>query len=86
MANLACAATATVARRPDGDYADTVFTCPTNGRQYLSVHAPLDFGIGVSTTCYWCDSSMRVRGQHPDFDAAAPQVHMYPLEDAEVAP
>ena len=69
-----------VAPRADHDYRETVFTCPTNGRRYLSVTEPLDFGISVATSCYWCDTSARRRGQDTGFDAAAPQCHMYPLE------
>jgi hypothetical protein len=68
-----------VARRADGDYAEVELVCPTNGRRYLSIKPPIVYTTSVAAACYWCDIYGKRRGQDTDFDAAAPQTHMYPL-------
>lgn len=66
-----------VERPADGDYGDTLFICPTNGRQYEASRVR---GVGrnaVATACYWCDAYGKVRGQDRGFDCDNPQWHTY---------
>jgi hypothetical protein len=73
-----------IPRAPQGDYADTVFRCPTHPdeRAYLSVRPPElhddSAAPYVSTHCYWCDAYRRLRGDR-GFSADEPQSHAYPI-------
>jgi len=69
-----------VARRADGDYDQVNFICPTNGRAYASVRPPQAYRTRIGASCYWCDADGHVRGDR-DFDAKAPECHLYDLED-----
>lgn len=71
-----------IARRTDGDYSNVDFICPTNGREYtpLASRPPVVYDDPVapyvSISCYWCDTSRRLRGE-PGFDRDKPQPHGY---------
>ena len=69
-----------VAREMSGDYTETAFTCPTNGRHYLSVRDPIARPRSVVAYCFWCDTHARVRGESVAFKASEPQPHEYPIE------
>lgn len=69
-----------VARRANNDYTETEFLCPTVDRRYLSVRPPIAYTTSVAAACYWCDAYGRKRTDR-GFDAAAPECHMYPLDE-----
>lgn len=73
----------TVPRRADGDYTGTSVCCPTHpDRRAYSVEPERLIAVGTQSiwvSCFWCDTSARVRMRDRDFDRDHPQPHNYQL-------